>query len=317
MLTIFLAVIATANLGQSYSIGKLEPMVGYRSFTPLHLNNRGTIVGVNSGSSPDRISLWRDGLHEPLPDLAGDQIVKGLNNKDAVALNVWSSAGGEALLYADGRYLPPLLSTSRASPNIVDLNDSGQVLVIANNTCSVWDGHRYHPIDATDLTYPIAINNSGLVCGVTRLFDPAKQLGFTWQNGEEIKPMGEGQGIGSGLSVLRLNDVGQILVEYNEKSYLWQKGQYQLVASAPHQAWAMNNRGQIIGHTNSADPFIIIEGQITPLARLLTNGENWVLQSVAAINDNGWIIGTGSWNGQRHGFLLKPVRLNVLLTESP
>lgn len=303
--TLIVATLATFSTSQ-YTITKLAPLTGYQSFTPLWLNQSGTIVGVNAAISGDtQSSLWRDGVHEPLPELSGEITIKALNNKDVVAINLWSTTGNKALLYTDGQYssLPPI---QKKAPDIVGLNDEGVTLVTAGAAGLIWSEKQYTAIDKTGQTFPSAINNAGLVCGVTRQFDPAKLLGFTWIEGKKMKPMGESSGIGSGLNVLRLNDVDQVLVEFGGKSYLWQAGRYRLLCAAPNQAWAMNNRGDVIGHTAGVGPFIIRDERLVPLASILANGLGWQLQNVAAINDSGWIIGSGSLSGQRQGFVLKP-----------
>lgn len=298
------ATLATFSTNQ-YTITKLAPLTGYQSFTPQFLNQKGTIVGVNSGPNDNTNSLWRAGSHEPLTGLGEQVTAKGLNNQDTVALNVWTGGNNKALLYHDGAYspLPPIRGMV---PDIVGLNDNGEVLVTAGAGCFVWCDKRYTVIDKSGQTFPSAINNAGLVGGVSRHFDPTKLLGFTWTAGSGIKPMGESSGIGSGLSVLRLNDVDQVLVEFGEKSYLWQDGRYRLVCSAPNQGWKINNLGDVIGHNQGAGPFIIRDGQAVTLATLLANGQGWQLQTVAAINDSGWIIGSGSYYGRRQGFVLKP-----------
>lgn len=306
MLTVLVAAMLAAISDNHFSVTKLSPLPGYQSFAPLFLNQSGTVVGVNDSLGNKQVSLWRNGRHEVLPSLPGDVTVKGLNNRDVVALNLWSSTSNKAILYANGRYssLPPI---DKAAPNIVGLNDMGLVLVTTDSACLVWNGRKYVAIDKYGQTFPCAINNQGLVTGVTRAFDPAKLLGFTWQEGEAIKSLGEGNGYGSGMSVLRLNDADQILVEYGGQSYLWERGQYVLIASAPYQVWTINNRGGMIGHTAGVGPFIIRLGQPVQLQPLLQGGQGWQLEYVVAINDNGWIIGTGTFYGQRHGFLLKPV----------
>lgn len=306
MLTALVAVTLAAISDNHFSVTRLTPLPGYQSFTPLFLNQSGTVVGVNDSFGNKQVSLWRNGKHEVLPDLPGEVTVKGLSNRGVTALNLWSFTGNKAILYANGRYssLPPI---DKSAPNIVGLNDAGMVLVTTDSACLVWNGRKYVAIDKSGQTFPSAVNNRGLVTGVTRAFDPAKLLGFTWQEGEAIKSLGEGNGYGSGMSVLRLNDADQILVEYGGRSYLWERGQYVRIASAPHQVWAINNLGEMIGHTTGAGPFIIRLGQPVSLQSLLVGGQGWQLEYVAAINDDGWIIGTGTFYGQRHGFLLKPV----------
>ena len=42
------------------------------------------------------------------------------------------------------------------------------------------------------------------------------------------------------------------------------------------------------------------------LNMFLPSGSGWQLTNATAINDNGWITGQGTLNGQQQAFLLKP-----------
>jgi hypothetical protein len=44
----------------------------------------------------------------------------------------------------------------------------------------------------------------------------------------------------------------------------------------------------------------------TPLSLLARGDSDWELTTVTAINDDGWIVGTGYLNGNQRGYLLKP-----------
>ena len=45
---------------------------------------------------------------------------------------------------------------------------------------------------------------------------------------------------------------------------------------------------------------------MTDLNNVLPAGSGWVFNHAADINDNGRIIGTGTINGQSHGFMAAP-----------
>ena len=53
-------------------------------------------------------------------------------------------------------------------------------------------------------------------------------------------------------------------------------------------------------------PFITVGATMVDLNTRLPPGSGWELESARAINDNGWITGYGSINGQEHAYLLKP-----------
>jgi probable HAF family extracellular repeat protein len=55
--------------------------------------------------------------------------------------------------------------------------------------------------------------------------------------------------------------------------------------------------------------FIYTNGKMTDLNTLIPANSGWELDTASAINDNGWIVGQGSINGQYHGFLLTPIKV--------
>lgn len=74
-----------------------------------------------------------------------------------------------------------------------------------------------------------------------------------------------------------------------------------------------NASGQIVGWSYLAGPgfpqsaFLYENGQMYNLNTLLAPGSGWVLHRAHSINDAGEILGIGTFNGTRSGFLLSPV----------
>lgn len=82
----------------------------------------------------------------------------------------------------------------------------------------------------------------------------------------------------------------------------------------PFQARAtdINNRQQIVGITDFGGAVLWESGKMSPLTFLIPTNSGWsVLREANAINDRGWIVGTGTRviDGQNvsRGFLLKPL----------
>lgn len=77
-------------------------------------------------------------------------------------------------------------------------------------------------------------------------------------------------------------------------------------------AIGINNNGVIVGASwlgNEMRGFVYVGGQMRDLNQLLDlSGEGWIIESANAINDDGWIVGTGFYNGgKERAFLLIPV----------
>lgn len=151
------------------------------------------------------------------------------------------------------------------------------------------------------------------------------QLGAVWNNDAAhtlslLQPL-PGQWTSYARAV---NDLGQAVGESNggiagSRAVLW-------LADATHTAvdlgtlpgdtgsaaTAINNLGQILGVSTSAAgatrPFLWQNGQMAEVRSLLdATGVDWVIQTVAAINNAGQIIGSGLYQGQPRGFLMTPL----------
>jgi probable HAF family extracellular repeat protein len=76
----------------------------------------------------------------------------------------------------------------------------------------------------------------------------------------------------------------------------------------------INNAGQVVGsYSNSvtivSHAYLYSAGQFTDLNSLIPPGSGWVLNSSAAINDAGQIVGDGTYNGQiSQAYLLTPIK---------
>ncbi len=90
--------------------------------------------------------------------------------------------------------------------------------------------------------------------------------------------------------------------------FLWEQGRmtYLPVPNGVTDAAAydINNLGQIIGQAGG--PVLWEKGVRYNLNSLIPANSGWVLQSVSSINDRGQIVGYGTHNGLRRGFILTP-----------
>ncbi|MBS1704882.1 MAG: DUF3466 family protein [Armatimonadetes bacterium] len=78
-------------------------------------------------------------------------------------------------------------------------------------------------------------------------------------------------------------------------------------------AWAINNDGTIVGQSGKTDRYlrnessaVIVDGDTIVDLNSKIDDPNWHLVDARAINDSGWIVGSGDYLGQPTGFLLKP-----------
>jgi probable HAF family extracellular repeat protein len=111
-----------------------------------------------------------------------------------------------------------------------------------------------------------------------------------------------------------INDFGQVIgwshtAAGTQHAFLWPvSGRMQdlgtLSGSTTSIASGINNATQVVG-TSGGHAFLwsVSRGMID-LNTLLPPGSGWVLTNASGINANGQIVGTGTINGQTHGFLL-------------
>ena len=74
----------------------------------------------------------------------------------------------------------------------------------------------------------------------------------------------------------------------------------------------INDSGQVVGYYSAMDsslplPFLYQDGQRVNLNSLLPANSGWQLGIPRIINNQGWIVGAGSFNGEGHTYLLRPV----------
>jgi len=72
----------------------------------------------------------------------------------------------------------------------------------------------------------------------------------------------------------------------------------------------INNKGQIVGecvYTSTQTAFLYSDGTMRDLNELIGPTSGWNLVEANAINDRGWITGSGWHGGQLHAYLLTPV----------
>ena len=166
------------------------------------------------------------------------------------------------------------------------------------------------------------INASGQVVGDSDLtgFSPSHAFLYT---GGRMTDLGTLVGAAANSTALGINAGGQV-VGYSDvaakdvqHAFLYSGGVMKDLGTLGglfSYANGINAAGQIAGQSNiaAATPdvthaFLYAGGIMTDLNTQLPAGSGWVLESAAAINDSGQIVGYGTINGQRHAYLLNGI----------
>ncbi|MEC4886145.1 MAG: DUF3466 family protein [Scytonema sp. PMC 1070.18] len=337
-----LAATSPANAASLYSVtnlGVLGSNTDGTSFSRAYdINNNNQVVGTSSLSfftiNRDRPFIWdsTNGIQSLLPsysDPFGPTDARGINDKaQVVGLStssrqypvafIWDSQNGS-------RSIPSLAESPVVISDFAyDINNQGQVVgksdTMRGPQAFLWKSSE-------------GIQNLGAL-------GPVNELGYSSSTAYGINDKSEVVGVSNGKVVLwdstngiqdlgfagtayninnRTQVVGSLTSSNGERAFLWEKttGVQDLgvlgVSSNDNSrsiAYGINAQTQVVGVSSSAQgdrAFVWENGVLSDLNDLVSGGDGWLLTEARAINDAGYIVGTGTFNGQTRGFLLTPL----------
>lgn len=163
------------------------------------------------------------------------------------------------------------------------------------------------------------INDNGQIVGSSSTAGDSESHAFAYQNGAMID-LGTLGGLYS--AAVGINASGQITgysftADESIHPFLYTGGIMQDLGLLPGHhscmAWALNDRGDVVGQCYSSlgasHAFIHHKGRLRNLNHLVEDAEakGWQLETAAAINNAGQIVGWGQHKGNTRAFLLIPV----------
>jgi probable HAF family extracellular repeat protein len=172
------------------------------------------------------------------------------------------------------------------------------------------------------------INDLGQVVGVSRYITPSVvERAFRYTDGVGMIDLGvlPGQPSTGGRVVAeRINNSGQVVGSASTAGGRHQAFRYTdgvgmaslgvLLGYDYSTAYDINDSGHVVGESYNAGgslpPHAFLYTDATGLIDLNTlidPNSGWLLERAYAINDTGWIVGTGFYNGMIKGYLLTPV----------
>ncbi len=259
---------------------------GEIDFSGYAINNYGQVAGITSSFDA---AVWDSGTVTNIGKLPGRYYAEPADINDLTQVVGWSSHfipgigpdAGHATLWQDGQ--------------IVDLGTLGG-----------------------QYSQAYAINNSSRIVGRAQLPNSDSRP-FLWQDGQMINlglPFGqEIEGVSTWAS--DINDKGQVLVYHG---YICDNGIWTDIGSLGGGwtgAEAINNLGWVVGRSLTTEgtfkPFLYKDGVMCSLDSLISPDSNWRLIEAHGINDQGWIVGYGSYkdegdiNRKGGAYLLIPV----------
>lgn len=164
-----------------------------------------------------------------------------------------------------------------------------------------------------------AVNDNGAVAGSLDDIGFAT-IGFFWTPADgmqQIYPLPGADYVSPAYGINNSNEVvGQTAYVGGDftyfHAYLWIKGKGMtdlgILGNVPvsSQANAINDNEQIVGWSGSTAFIWSREQGMVGLNTLIDPNSGWILNTANSITNNGLITGSGTINGETHGFLLTP-----------
>jgi probable HAF family extracellular repeat protein len=321
---------STAFAEVRYNITGLGTLGGASS-RPYAINNNGQVVGFSFlVTGVTHAFLWDGGVMADLGTLGGNaSVATDINDAGDVVgssrINT-SSNVRRAFLWRNGSMtnLGTLPSPSGLDYIPYGINGSGQVvgqafIVAVYNYSFLWEGGVMSKLPDLGDRYVNAfdISGSGVIVGDAMLAEASYSRAFIRQNGV-VTSLGTLGGDYSGA--IAVNDFSQVVgwassIPGNyDHAFLWEGGMMTdlgTLGGSRSTANDINRNGQVVGNSlvpgEATHAFLWDKGQMKDLNDLLPPDSGWVLTTANGINDQGWIVGSGSYlGGPEQGFLLVP-----------
>jgi probable HAF family extracellular repeat protein len=269
-----------------------------------NINAGGAFVGTFTSYPTPRAVLWVDGTVQDLGTLGGPTAAAtAVNNRgQVVGTSLLATAGQHAFLWENG-VMSDLGTLGGRDSRAFAINQRGQVAGYAEDAAGVWHVFLWQQGVMQDLGtvgdrpgFFAAVNDLGDVAGATG------ESGFFSSHGAL-----QDLGAADAFFPVRLNDRGEVIgkAPYPGGAFLWEGGVRTDLGHLPggdnSVAWAINDRGQVVGTSNVAPDgigphqyhaFVWENGQMVDLGTFPVPSVERPVQSVAtAINEQGDIVG--------------------------
>jgi uncharacterized membrane protein len=315
-----------------WEIVDLGVLPGGDSSLAYKINAEGTIVGEsNDAGTPccRRTVIWSNNsvtpqaMPYPTGSAVGFSIIPGpsINDLNQVVGNVSLVPFSAAVRWDNlvSNLLTPV-SGSGAS-QVTSINNKGNAVgySFVGNVGTLWIGNNGMALGSRggSTNIPLAINNLEVIVGYSSGVDNSNAFATKWITKQPVL-LGQLDG-GLSSEARAINDAG-IAVGYGVsggqgRALMWTKegivtALQSLPGSVESAALAINSSGEIVGSImvsgGAARPVLWRNGKpIDLFARSNALANGWTNGVARGINDSGKIVGSGTFNGQSRGFVLK------------
>jgi probable HAF family extracellular repeat protein len=315
--------IISAAIPPGYTIAGLSPLTAGQDTFASDINEAGLVLGWSGSSFGATTVTWTDGV--PTAHISNQAGGQAINEGGHIAGDLNQGGGGSHAFFWNGASVQDIHSLGIKSVGI-EISDSDEVVGWFETSPGRPMAYRWKAGVMTSLgtfggpeSTAHGINDSGQVVGsaeTSNLNDRA----YIWSdaNGDNVSDPGEMvqlPDMGLSSSANGVNDAGVaagfvLNGQFKRVGAIWKDNtSFQPIGLLPNrtesEAFDINNQGQVVGI--SGVPFVWEDGQIVELSTLVRQGQGWTLLSAEAINDTGWIIGSGLRLGKQTGYLLIPI----------
>jgi probable HAF family extracellular repeat protein len=336
-LTLALASSGWAELYSVKDLGALTNLAGRTDSTANSINNTGQVAAANVSGGAYRAFLYRgawtnlgtlgggESLAYGISD-AGQVVGRSITTAGATHSFVWTAGGTDGV--PTNPQMKDLGTLGGSNSEAYDANQAGQITGFAETTTNA-RAFLYSHGTMTDIgrllgnglrnSFGYSINDAGHLAGVAYNSSYSTPHAFFY-NGSTAVDLGNLGGQGS--TALAINNSDSVVGYLTTTDSFDHAFQYiggamtdlGTLGGNYSYAFAINNSNMIVGgsFTNSTDTvyhaFVLQGASMTDLnLQLDSSGAGWVLAEARGINDSGQIVGTGTYGGAAHMFLLTPV----------
>jgi probable HAF family extracellular repeat protein len=254
-----------------------------RANQAVSINASGDVILVGGGTS----SVYSDGEEYLLP-VPQTALPTGINASGQIAVNFAAGRGSLAKRLTEGFF--QALDFAAQDTKAFGINDNGWIVGAADGRAFLWKGPADVFPDLGTLggsqSEARAINNKpGVVVGASR-DESGRQHAFRWTERIGMEDLGtlpnESQSV-----ALAINNHGAVVGTSFTRNAVGQETSRRAFLHTPEQG-------------------------MVDLNTLINPALGFTLVEARGINDDGAIVGCGLRNGEKHAFLMRPMRLPAL-----
>jgi probable HAF family extracellular repeat protein len=307
-----IAAISQAAPPKRWSITQIGPSNNYTFAGGL--NNRGDVVGSShSGTGGGTAWLWQNGATRVLAEGRFSGYAADVNHHGAIVgvvdgnVYVWQDGTVSALGFDGSPSAINKFGTIAGGRWTGFIRDGGQFRGF------IFDGRvlQHLPTLGGDSGMVNDINDRGVAVGYSSITFEGDRHAFVFENGviSDLGTLG-----GDESSANAINNRGVIVgntqtADGNWVAFIREPGQpMRQLLPAPSNAFGINDRGAVVGFIGTSG-VLLEDGVLTTLTDIPeVRAAGWTHLSPTAINERGWIVGSGNKAGdsRNHAFLLTP-----------